>query len=180
LLSLVKKNNPRIYLICLIREPISREVSSIYQNIEMFEGTTYNDFFVIHNDKVASNLKAIFSSNQYLNELEDWFNEQLLEHFGVDIFKLNLNKGYNIQIFENISFLLIRMEDLKTHFSESISKFLPSSINKLQLISDNIGSTKFYNSDYLNLKQRIDFNEFKRFDHYINNKFVNHFYRNET
>lgn len=180
LLSLVKKNNPRIYLICLIREPISREISSIYQNIEMFENTTYNDFLKINNDKVTSNLTTTLSSNQYLNELEGWFNEQLFEHFGVDIFKLNLDNGYCIKNFKNISFLLIRMEDLDRHFSESISKLLPFSSSKIQLTRDNTASTKYYNVEYLKLKQKMDFKEFKRFDHYVNNKFVNHFYNNKT
>lgn len=179
LLSLVKKNNPKIYLICLIREPISREISSIYQNIEMFENTTLNDFLKINNDKVASNLTKLLLRDQYLKELDDWFDEQLFEHFGVDIFKLNLDEGYDIQIFENVSFLLIRMEDLKSHFSEAISEFLPFSNDKIELIKDNIASTKFYNLDYVKLKQKIDVNKFKVCDHYVNNKFVNHFYKNE-
>lgn len=176
LLRKVKKNNLMIHLICLIREPINREISSVYQNIEMFENSTSNSFLKINNDVVLSKLTDVLSNDKYLMDLENWFNEQLFENLGIDIYKFDLAKGYEIQCFKNVKFLLIRMEDLDRFFSKSISEFIPLSNTNINLKRSNISSNKFYNSYYKELKQNLKIEKYKIYDHYVKNKFVKKFY----
>lgn len=180
LLEKVKKNNSKIFLICLIREPIKREVSSIFQNIEMFKETVKNNFLKIDNDEVALLIKNRLGNDTYLKELENWFNEQLFESFGFDIYSFNLSKGYHIKKSKKVDLLFMRLEDLSNYFSTALSEYLPFLNKKILLAKENVSYNKFYNLDYMKIRKNIDLSKYENQEHYFNNKFVKFFYDPKT
>ena len=160
----------QILVITLIREPISRELSSVYQ-----------DYFNFSDDK---NISADWMRNvikkkvqEMATELpeEKWFKSELLEVFGVDVFKqkFDVAKGYFNLKDGNVVFALIRLEDLNDKFADMMLEMFGK--QGVKLVRENDSSDKFYDAHY-----KEEMNELRidssTFDRIIGQRFVTHFY----
>jgi len=174
----LKKYNGVINVITVVREPISREISSYFQNTEFYRNSVESKNLEVNKVKSLEILNNIFKDNICLN-LEDWLNDEILANFGVDVFSQSFDneKGYIILNKGQYRILLLKMETMNQVFSNAIQEFL--TLEKgVPLKNSNIGFNKHYAKQYKEIK-----NEFKIsktvLSLIINSKYFNQFYNEE-
>lgn len=170
--------NGPIFLITIIREPISREISAFFQNIDFYQKSLEHENLEIKKDKAREKLKEKLNNN-FINELEDWYKEELLNNFSINLFDypVPVERGYTIVKKGNINLLVLRVERLNQGFGLGVKHLL--GLEKfLALESSNIGEKKYYSSSYKQLRDEIKFQP----DHLstiLNSKFVQSFYKHD-
>jgi len=137
-------------VITLTRDPIARNVSSLFETIERW----VPDF----EERCANNdLDLARLSEFYLTEFHQkldfyempfqWFHVELEQFFGIDILESEFPKttGYKIYSGDGVELLLIKLEYLDRCFTEAARKFLGIDI---PLVNDRMAADKAYYSVY--------------------------------
>lgn len=156
LIKKLSKFNGEVKIITLTREPVSRAISSFFQNI--FDNPELEDKNLRIDELKSVPLikKNVIDS---LNWLEWWFDTQIHEIFGINVFDKNLNnEPFHIFTNKNFKLLFMKMENLNNNF-EKASKIFFKFENGLTLSNSNVGEKKYYSSDYLKIKKQIKFNK---------------------
>lgn len=165
----LKKYNGKLYVITLIREPISREFSSLFQDSFNFTNSIHleNDIFINSIKKKLHQLKESLPE-------EEWFTNELNAVFGIDIYnkEFDLKQGYLMHHENNFSFCLIRLENLDEKFHQITSELFNI---KLNLIKSNDSKDKFYSKSYKDLRNQMKFEE-NQIRNLIQNRFIKNFY----
>lgn len=159
-------HNKEIKIISLSRDPIERNVSAYFQNLDTTQLDSHrylSEEFMAY----ATHFVPLY-----------WFDLEIKKYLNVDIFEFEFDSsaGYSIVQKDNISILLMQFEKLPT-LSNYIAKFL--GLDEFNLISDkkqgNVSSAKWYYPGYLKLKNELSFpKEF--IDYMYTSKYVKHFY----
>lgn len=151
----LKDYEGQIYVITIIREPVARTVSSFFQNTESYRSQVEKKGLKIDEDK-AKELLSNKLNFGIIEQLEEWFTEEIEVNFGVKVFeeKFDTSKNYLIKRKENFHFLLLKMENLDSTFPLAIKEFLNSSDN-IELEKANIGAEKHYSDSYKRVKREI-------------------------
>ena len=184
--EIVKKHNGKKWkVITLTRDPIARNVSTFFENLEVQaierNGTfeVRSDYYDILRTVVTLNdmqvlIDLFFSKLRHESSLE-FFDRELKEIFGVDVYvsEFPKTKGYNIYRSTRADVLLIRLEDLNARAGQAFNEFL--NIDNFILKSENVGSQKIYAPLYKRFLQTITWPE-SYLDKFYESKFMNHFY----
>lgn len=160
-------------IITLVREPIARNISAFFQNIDTYFPNFFQSYAKgeITIEQIIEKFFADYPHNRPLQ----WFDTEIREVFNIDIFStpFPISAGYQILNHENISLLLIRLEDLNRCFQVSLQEFMD--IKSIKLEQENIAVNKNYYEIYSKFKNQI-----KLPKSYIENmycsKYVRHFY----
>ena len=168
-----------VRIIVIVREPITREISSFFQNTEMFKTLIEDKNLNIDNEKAKKLLLARLKTD-FCKEIEEWFDLEINGNFGVDVFTEDFNneKKYTIIKHDEVSILFLRMEDLNEIFSIAIGEFLnlkPS----LQLKKSNISDVKHYAETYKKVKNSIKLTP-ETINKIVGSKYFKHFYFTKT
>ncbi len=151
------KNNRKWLVITLVREPISRNVSSFFQNLEFRLSYDYrSELQRKGKEAVAAEIQRLFDVN-YLDpwamERVDanpltWFDSELKAVFGVDVYASDFptKKGYQIYESDRARVLLLRLEDLNRIHSAALKEFLQ--LDDFTLVSANTAEAKAYSELY--------------------------------
>lgn len=140
-------------LISLVREPVSRNISSFFQNFEKVTGIAPNKsvftteeltHFILTSDKLDTNAPLT------------WFNENPLKDFGIDVYSHDFPKeeGWTIIKTQGNTELLL----MKAEISDTKKELLIRDFTRLpafRLVSSNIGEGKDYAELYTKLKKEI-------------------------
>lgn len=117
-LRAVDRPDQEIYYICMMREPIGRDLSNVVQN--------YNHNEIdIHNTSLGDLIPQIASDNHMF--FEDWFNTDFTGHIGKAVisFPFNPVEGFSIhRIDQRKHLLLLKVEAIDDVFEKAISEFL--------------------------------------------------------
>ena len=176
----LRQRNP-IKIITLVREPISREYSLLFQ---------YFDSHGIFTAMSKSNLSFVDSCNKWLSnrtvdkvypqisgtlEQFSWFYDELMAVFGVDIFSypFDREKGYSIIKQGNVEVLVMKLEKLNS-LEQIIGDFV--GVSHFKLINANEGGAKPSEYLYKNLRNVIKIPKKMVSFYYDNNRHMNHFY----
>jgi hypothetical protein len=123
----ILNKNRNIYIISLVREPISRNISSFFFNIEKFIPNCVD----LYNRKKISleHIKEIYFEKFHEHDLPlTWFDTEMKEIFKINIFSIkNTNikeKGYFIIKYEDINIMIIRTENIDNFSKSSLKEFL--------------------------------------------------------
>lgn len=177
-LPLIKENCGRWKIISLVRDPIGRNISAFFQNIEKTPVRGFiNNFTQLYNNNEIDISEIIKVFLERFNHIEPltWFDRELVKNFNFDVFRLPFDKekGYQIYDHEKIELLVMRMEDLSKIGSVAIEEFL--GLTKVELYNDNISQRKNYYPAYKAFLSEIRFS-----DDFIrtmyDSKFMKHFY----
>lgn len=174
----LQKYDGNIFAITVIREPISREVSSFFQNTEFYKNEIENSELKIDENKALAFISKKLTNGITL-ELEDWFETEIKKNFNIDVFQnpFDTKKGYVISRKGNYHHLLIKMEALDEKFPSAINELLrQQKINQLQ--KANIGEQKHYSSSYLTVKNKIKLDQIY-LKEIISSNYFQHFYSGE-
>lgn len=163
-------------IITLVREPISVDLSTVFQWIGngtsdrffkkwISQGKTFGE--------VVSELMVRIQDRQ-----AEWFNYELKELSRIDVYSypFNKEKGYTIISENGIELLLLKMENLND-LTNIIQNFVNA--EQFELLNENIGKNKDYAHLYKEIKKKIELpKEYVEY-YYNNNLFMNHFYLKE-
>ncbi len=164
-------------IITLVREPISRDISDVFQNIERFYPHLIDENGNIKKKEVIEFLKELFI--QY-DERTDytctWFDRELKDAFNIDVYAYPFDhkKGFTIIHEAHIELLILRLEDLDKTFSTALHKFLNPK-KRIPMIKSNIGEEKKYSHAYRETIRQIDI-PFSLCTQVYSSKYAQHFY----
>ncbi len=167
-------NNKHWKIITLVREPISKNISSFFENLS-------NPFF--HRNGTIENEKLDDLIKHFLDEFHhrwvlNWFDRNIKNIFDIDVFSEDFSreKGYQIFTSRDVQILLIRTEDINSKSEEAIKQFM--NLEEFKLINANVGNKKKYAKKYKNFQQSISLPE-SYIDEMYNSKYTRHFYSEE-
>lgn len=165
----------KLFIITIIREPISREISSFFQNTDQYKDVLENKNLEIDAKMAQKILHKKFEADICQN-LKDWFDLEIKNNFGIDVFDKNFDcqKNYVISQNKNFNHLLLKMEDLDVVFPEASKEFLGLNF-PLKLQKANVGDKKHYASTYKKIRKSIKLDD-EVISQIINSKFFQHFY----
>jgi len=164
-------------VITLVRDPIAREISSFFQNIELADTHLIDSRNRLKTDvalkliekKITHNLlDVIFCLN--------WFEGEFEPALGVDIYDypFDKEKGYTIIHHKNMDILVIKLENLNSCFAQSMSEFLGIRI-KQDMVSSNRGNEKKYAGEMQLVKDQLKLDS-HAYQKIYSTKLVKHFY----
>lgn len=176
LLNKIKNYKGTLKIITILREPISRSISSFFQNIDFYMNSIEYPNLIINESKSIKIIEKLISSS--VDEINIWINTEIRENFNIDIYKSDFTENKFI-IYKNgkIELLLLRVEDLNNVFENATKEFL--NLNKgLSLMNYNIGFKKYYSSQYKSIQNKIRLND-EIIDKIFSSKYISHFYKND-
>jgi hypothetical protein len=164
----------KIYIISLVREPLNRELSSLFQDSFNFSSSIN----LIESDMesvIENKLQALLKN---LPE-DEWFSNELEKVFGFNIYKMpfDINKGYQIEVKNDVTLAFIKLESLRKIFPQAMTDLFKRDYN-LTLSDSNIADDKFYNDAYKEIRKRINFTE-SEINHFIKTDFMQKFYEDQ-
>jgi hypothetical protein len=183
----VNKRDRRWKLITLVRDPVARNISTFFENLEVRELDGTNVFHVISDyygfdvevglDKVEP-LVALFFERLVHERPLTWFDDEIKSVFGIDVFEGEFprEKGYKIITGEHADLLLIRLNELNQCAAMAFNEFLD--INEFALIQSNVASNKAYARLYKAFKKEICLPE-EYLNRMYGSKFTRYFFSEE-
>jgi len=152
------QKNVRWKIISLVREPILRDISDLFQVVDR-----YYPQLIDSNGNVDATEAANFLEKQFDNYDEStnytctWFDKEIKRPFNIDVYEYPFNheKGFTTIHKGNIDLLIMRLEDLSRCFNNAISSFLNMHTPPLELLNSNIGKDKKYSVAYSYILQNI-------------------------
>jgi hypothetical protein len=171
-------------IITLVRDPIARNISDFFQNIEVtplgsdrewrLRSEWYDFESTINNDNVQELIEIFFE--RYRHDAPSiWFDREFKGVLDIDIYAndFSTSKGYKIYEEESADVLLIRLENLGDCAAEAFKAFLD--VDNLTLRSKNVGSRKDYADIYRTFRDSIVFPAVY-LDEMYSSRFARHFY----
>lgn len=124
--ALPHKRNFSIKIISLVRDPISRIISSLFQNPYFSKDTIISDDGLIEPNKVIDYIGKYIDTDSIFDYNYKWFDRELKKVFGIDVFAepFSVDTGFSYYSKGNVDALIIRLEDLSKCGPEAISEFL--------------------------------------------------------
>jgi len=163
------KKKSKIKIITLVREPIGRNISGLFQ----VRITRIKKLILSRDIKLIE--KKFYEDFPHFYPLV-WFDDELKSIFGIDIYKYNFDKekGYQIIKRENIEVLVLKLEKLEVN-KKIVSSFLS---HKIDLVGANKSEDKWYSDIYKEFRGNFTPN-LKYIDTLYNSKYMKHFYSEE-
>lgn len=163
--------NQKKYMISLVREPVSRELSNFMQNPQDFIDGDVLSYS-------AASLKKAYLDKLSYDYTLNWFDSEFFNYTGFDVFAqpFDKTKGYSIYEHEDYRILIIKLEQLNTCYHDAMKAFLGLD---LQLEANaNQSSNKPISHVYKELKQLLKF-ETEELEQLYTHKYVTHFYTDD-
>jgi hypothetical protein len=133
-------------LISLVRAPVPRAISEFFQNIETF----FPDFSarVAHHRISVQELHDFFLTQFQDTSPQTWFDHQVRELFGLDVYATPFDRARGYQIYQSarVRLLLMRLENLNTCAAHAMHAFL--GLENFVLQKSNASSAKEYAALY--------------------------------
>ena len=179
------KSGKRWRVITLIRDPIARNISDFFENMEItptastrqrkFSSIEY-DFDIVVKDNDFTELIGLFLEKFPHDYPANFLDYEIEGVFNVDLYESDFpaDKGFKIYRGNQADVLLLRVENLTDCFTVALKEFL--NIENLTLSNNtNIGSKKAYAETYRLFIESISFSE-SYIDRIYSTNFIKHFY----
>jgi hypothetical protein len=175
-------------VVTLVRDPVRRNVSSFFQNLElMFDFWPADELKSRSAGDVAARLVELFVDSYIAGkspvEYDDgdpltWFDEELKPVFGVDVFAtpFPVSQGYEIYGGPSSRVLLLRLEDLDRVANAAFKDFLGAGLSRV--VRRNDASDKVYADLYRRFRQLLKLPS-QYLDRMYSSRYSRHFYTAE-
>ncbi len=164
------RNHPKypIKIITLVRDPISRDISGIFQNWEAKINNT--DYTEVDAEELCRYLDTKDQSYTL-----SWFDSEFKDYLNFDIYShtFDKQKGYSIYSHGNVDILCLKLERLDEIYEEAIESFLGK--NSIVMKKYNLSVQKKTASLYKELTAKYKADN-KKLRAVYDSKFVRHFY----
>lgn len=169
--GLLPEYQGEIYIFTLIREPIQREVSSIFQDSFNFTNSQ-------HVGKSGISQVVREKINALIHDLPEnkWFERELKAVFGFDVFTADFDPKTGFAILQNgkTKLAFIRLENLEVHYQKICQELFEMSID-FELLKTNVSGNKFYKEDYEGITNEIALSE-EELEKVTGTEFIQKFY----
>lgn len=163
-------------VISIVREPVSRQVSLLWQ----YWGTTDKDYFYL----VRENLNSLQEIEDYFYAVPngedefEWYLDEFRDILDINVYEypFDREKGYSLIEKDGISLLLLKMEKL-SELEDVIGSFIRT--DEFKLIRANSASAKRYKYAYENYLENVKIPSHFYEHYYCDNKYMDHFYSEE-
>ncbi len=146
----------KIRIVTLFRDPVARNISSYFYNVRKYlpNFDSYKSGDRASIESLKRSFLDVFPEHSYS---QNWFDEELLPAFGVDILKHKSDQqmGYTIIREGRIEILVLKLEKLKECAAEAFSKFL--GLSKFRLENANTSDEQTYIDVYQEFKRELDY-----------------------
>lgn len=172
-------------IITLVREPVARNISTFYENIEFELLDTpgcyriKSDYYqiapmIIRSDDLVQ-LESLFFDRLDHDVPINFFNKELKDVLNIDVFQkpFSYTKGYSIYSNQRVDVLVMRLESLNNCAQEAFEEFL--NIKNFTILNDNVGSKKVYAPIYKAFKSRVGIPS-SYIDKLYNSEYMQYFY----
>jgi hypothetical protein len=178
-------SNARIWkIVTLVRDPIARNISGFFENIEIIPGrseeeriykSSEHDFEVKIRGNDPSELIQLFFERFDHNSPANYFDREFKGVLNIDLYAREFPGLKQYKIYhENIAdILLIKLEYLDSCFAEAFKDFL--GLENLKLLKANVGEDKPSAGMYRRFKEQIKFPQ-SYLESIYTTKFMRHFY----
>jgi hypothetical protein len=175
--ELAKDLNGRKWaIISLVREPIARNISAFFQNIEL----PFPDFNFQNYDSAVKIQELVERFLQkYPHDIPlRWFDRQMKPVFGIDVYESDFpkTKGYKIYRGQLTDLLVVRLESLTECAEEAFGTFL--NMDQFVLLNANTSNKKNYYNVYRKFVDSIKLPS-EYIEKMYSSKYVQHFYTEE-
>jgi Putative capsular polysaccharide synthesis protein len=173
--SVIKPKRPAKY-ITLVREPISRNMSSYFENSILFRDRNSNTS-VSGKSKTEENIQTFIDEHNHDFPLT-WFDKELFPVLGIDVYQYPFphNQGYQRILTEEIDLLIIKLEANDKVIQNALAEFLE--LPNIDLQHANVGSQKNYSEAYEAFKKQITLPQIY-LDEMLESRYAKHFYNDE-
>lgn len=116
---LEQNKTKRIKIITLVRDPIARDISAVFQSWQtIFDLKRIEE---LNMEEIRMHL-----NNSAFDQTENWFSSEFLEYTGIDILSLpfNKSKGYSIYNIDQYDILCIKTESLNKVMDSALYEFI--------------------------------------------------------
>jgi hypothetical protein len=163
----------RARIITPVREPIGRNVSAFFQNLD-----DYCRLDNAHLKLSISELKDCFLSNYYHQEPSIWFEWEFSSVLGLDIFQYSFSYelGYSRIHTERFDILVLRHDLSDTIKARVVGEML--GLDSFQIIRENIGQAKDYGDVYRRFLKEVQLPR-EYVDLMLDSRYARHFYSPE-
>jgi hypothetical protein len=160
-----------IQIVSLVREPISRNISALFQNYQRDLGIPF------HEDNVDyEKLEQVLLKQYHLGQTR-WFERRIEAIFGMDVYATPFPaSGHDSYAKDNVRLLILRLELPNGEKERVIKEFL--GIKRFEIINANVGAEKDYADQYRKFKTAVRLPP-DYVDTICNSKFARHFYAAE-
>ncbi|MGV6806943.1 MAG: putative capsular polysaccharide synthesis family protein [bacterium] len=187
LLEEIRRGNRRWKLVTLVREPVARNVSTFFENLQVtrVDGAgvfrVLSDYYGFEACVALDDLGVLI---EYFHErlVHErplvYFDDELKAVFGLDVYDEPFPRGQGFQIIhgETADLLVIRLEELDQCAPNAFDSFLD--IKDFSLCQTNLGDAKDYAPLYRAFKEQIRLNP-AYLDKMYDSRFALHFYSPE-
>lgn len=172
-------------LITLTREPVGRNISAFFENLDVTPLATEGEFEIssdyygidstvvsVHEPQVLADL--FFERATHDSPLM-FFDREIRDIFGIDVLEegFSREKGYQVYGSERVDILVLKLESLAECAEEAFHEFL--GIDGFQIINRNIGAKKVYAPLYDAFKKHAVI-DMAYADKLYNSRFMHTFY----
>jgi len=183
----IQKKDRHWKVVTLVREPIARNISTFFENLEVTEkmdGSGYaikSDYYAFDIEVTLDDLEpliALFFDRLHHDRPLRYFDDEVKIVFDLDIYNGDFprEKGYRIYQGDNADLLLVRLENLNQCAQSAFKDFMD--IDGFSLVQTNVASEKVYALLYSEFKRTI-----RLPDSYINkmydSKYTRYFFSDE-
>lgn len=158
-------------VISLVREPVGRNISAFFENLRRFPHLRTPTGFA-----PFETMRDTFFKEWPHHEMEEWFDDQVLQPLGVDVFQkpFNREKGFGIFRHHQHKFLIMHTELPDHAKARAVRRFLDFEGFRLAK-SQNVGAQKEYAESYKEFLARIELPE-AYLDEMYQSRYATHFY----
>lgn len=183
-----------IKIISAVREPVKRDISYIFEHVNLPFVEIYKDFnnqfvqdvydcldnyFVKKKENFDGMSPTLIHHMLRINGgIFQWFEREMEAVYNIDIlaYPFDKKKGYTVIKKDNIELLLFKLEKLN-NLEREIGEFL--GVNNFKIVNANLAAGRDYRYAYKQTLNTIKLPETYLDMYYKNNKYMNHFYSKE-
>jgi hypothetical protein len=146
----ISNGRKKAKIITLVREPLGRNISAFFQNLQFYVGPKYNDA-----DLQLADLIETFLADYSHDVPLQWFNSEFEKTTGINVYRypFPIDKGYVTIERKNIELLLIKLELPDVQKERAIADFMK--IDEFRLVNRNMAKDKSYSASYQKFKKAI-------------------------
>ena len=148
----------RVNFIVVVREPISREISAVFQNL-WNRSTVLEGPFLQPNSSAIEKLLMKELSGNAVSMQWSWLMSEIGKYLEIDVMKIHLNqehRWYETEVGENRLYIL-RMEDFSRSLDPLLTKL--NSGRQMRIESTNISDEKIYAAGYQDVREHFRLGE---------------------
>lgn len=170
----------RCKIITLVREPIARELSNLFQDMHIFHPQLLDSDGNFKLDAALAEVKhKIAQKTKDVRYCLSWFDEEFQEALQINVYDYPFNKdaGYSIIKCRRYDILLLKLERLSSCFQKAMTEFLGRRVQRNIIMANTSDKKKHLGAKQaLQINLKLDRNTCKNI---YSEPYVRHFYTDQ-